>query len=94
MLDKSTGTILSGDPQQTINVTANTANLSQGNYSATVNITSNGGNAQVVVDLVVAKATPTATLSVSTSTINGNTDCSYGANNGWTCSVSVISDFE
>ncbi len=91
-LDKSTGTILPGDPQQTINVTANTANLSQGNYSATVNITSNGGNAQVAVSLVVAKATPTATLSVSTSTINGNIDCSYDVNNGWTCSVSVISD--
>jgi hypothetical protein len=87
------GTIDPGQFDQSINVTADTSQLSAGTYSATLNINSNGGNAQVAVSLAVTSVvTPSAILSVSPSTMNGNTDCSYGANNGWTCSVSVISD--
>ncbi len=86
------GTIDPSQADQMINVTADTSQLSVGTYSRTLYINSNGGNAQVAVSLLVANATPTAILSVSPSTMNGNTDCSYGANNGWTCFVTVMSD--
>jgi uncharacterized membrane protein len=63
-VDTGNGTVQSGS-QQTVNVTANTSNLSPGPYSATLNFTSNGGNASVSVTLTVNPPTPSAHLAVS-----------------------------
>ncbi len=51
-VDTGNSTVQSGG-NQTINVKADTSNLSPGPYSATLNFTSNGGNASVSVTLTV-----------------------------------------
>jgi len=53
-IDTSSGTVQPGS-SQTINVTANTSNLSTGSSSATLNFTSSngGGSAQVTVTIIV-----------------------------------------
>ncbi len=51
-VDTGNGTVQSGG-NQTLNVKADTSNLSPGPYSATLNFTSNGGNASVSVTLTV-----------------------------------------
>src|SRR6266571_1648858 len=51
-VDTGNGTVQPGG-NQTINVKADTSNLSPGPYSATLNFTSNGGNKSVQVSLVV-----------------------------------------
>src|SRR6266516_2699662 len=56
-VDKSSDT-LQANSSETINVTANTSNLSPGPYSATLNFTSNGGNVSVSVTLTVNAPQP------------------------------------
>ncbi len=51
-IDTSSGTVQPGS-SQTINVTANTSNLSAGPNSATLNFTSNGGSVQVTGTITV-----------------------------------------
>ncbi|HEX9130729.1 MAG TPA: choice-of-anchor D domain-containing protein [Ktedonobacteraceae bacterium] len=55
-VDTSSGTVQPGN-QQTINVTADTTNLSPGPYSSNLNFTSNGGNKSVTVTLIVNSPT-------------------------------------
>jgi hypothetical protein len=63
-VDTNSGTVQMNNPQ-TINVTANTANLKPGPYSATLNFTSNGGNASVQVSLFVNTPVPSGKLVVT-----------------------------
>src|SRR6266702_3075170 len=56
-VDTGNGTVQPGG-NQTINVKADTSNLSPGPYSATLNFTSNGGNASVSVTLTVNTPQP------------------------------------
>ncbi len=93
-----TGTIKPGAVPQTIQVTANTANLLPGNYSATLQISSNGGNASIQVTLVVTHSQPgppppPAMLTASPYSFNtpGDPNCSYSADSGWVCTASLSS---
>jgi uncharacterized membrane protein len=64
-VDKLSDTIQAGN-QETINVKANTANLSPGSYPFTLNFTSNGGSASLSVTLAVnASSPPPAQIAVS-----------------------------
>ncbi|HXX78532.1 MAG TPA: hypothetical protein VEI53_08585, partial [Ktedonobacteraceae bacterium] len=92
----NTGIVRPGAVPQTIQVTANTANLLQGNYSATLQISSNGGILSVQVVLVVPrlqsppqpKPVPPALLASPYSfSTPGDSNCAYQANTGWICTA-------
>ena len=68
-LDSNSGTLQPGE-QQAIQVTADTMQLSAGNYSVPLQLSSNGGNAKVQVSLVVTN-TPQCTLVLPA--VNGQT---------------------
>jgi len=93
-LDSNTGTVKPGGLPRVIQVTANATGLAAGNYSATLSITSNGGSAQVTVTMVVINGPPPPpTLASSPGSFNvpGDPNCTYNANTGWTCVVSLSS---
>src|SRR6266849_6040451 len=73
-LDIASGTIQAGGRPQSINVTADTTNLTAGTYSATLQINSNGGKQSVKVSLVVTSPLPPpaspAQLQVSPSSLS------------------------
>ncbi len=64
-LQKNTGIIEPGNPQQMINVTADTRILKEGSYAGTLHISSNGGDAQVQVKLQVGPHHNGAVLDVN-----------------------------
>lgn len=68
LLDRAGSTINPGAASQTINVTANTTDLSPGSYSATLSFTSNGGNAQAQVTLTVNA--PPAVMRMSSNSLD------------------------
>jgi uncharacterized membrane protein len=68
-VDTSSGMAVSPGGQQTINVTADTTDLSPGSYTATLNFTSNGGNKVVPVTLIV-NVPPPAVLGVSPNSLD------------------------
>ena len=98
-LSQSTGIVKSGDLPQTIQVTANATRLMPGNYSAMLQVNSNGGNASIQVMLIVTHAQPgpnpppPPVLTASPYSFNtpGDLNCSYSANQGWSCTASLSS---
>ncbi len=95
-LDVSSGTIQPGGSPQTINVTADTANLPAGSDTATLNIKSNGGNVSVGITLVVTSSSgSTLNLLVSPTSFNTSTNCPANtstAPTGWTCIATLAAD--
>jgi serine/threonine protein kinase len=69
-LQKNTGIIEPGSPQQTINVTADTRALKEGSYSGVLLISSNGGDAQVQVKLQVGPQHNGSLLDVNPGSLN------------------------
>lgn len=92
-LDTGAGKIQRGGQPQTIQVTADTRGLADGPYPATVLITSNAGNAEVNITIVVSGPPPEPVLVVSPHGFNApdDSDCSYNADQGWACIVSLSS---